>query len=289
VIVETSSNPQFLSNTYLVADGHGGPAFFIDAGGPVAPLIATAERLDLAPTHVLLTHHHYDHVCDVDKLRKRWPKLDVVINSVESELMRAGSEDGGGDSGADRMGSVQAGETLRFGTLEVCPLNTPGHTAGMLSFLVGDRSAGEPGKGASKRPSSSAAPGGFSGGDAVVFTGDTLFKNSVGGVKAPGHTTYTDLRDSIMGTLMELPPDTVIYPGHSESTSVAQEWSSNSFIRVWRGLDPEGAEPCVALGQPATLVLLGQDYDGGTKAWVRWQDGADDIVPGSRVERAGKG
>ena len=90
-----------------------------------------------------------------------------------------------------------------------------------------------------------------------MFTGDTLFKNSVGGVKAPGHTTYTDLRDSIMGTLMELPPDTVIYPGHSEPTSVAQEWDSNSFIRVWRGLDPEGAEPCVALGQPATLVLLG--------------------------------
>jgi hydroxyacylglutathione hydrolase len=289
VIVETSSNPQFLSNTYLVADGDGGPAFFIDAGGPVAPLIATAERLGLAPTHVLLTHHHYDHVCDVDKLRKRWPKLDVVISSVESELMRTGSEDGGGDSGADRMGSVQAGETLRFGTLEVCPLNTPGHTAGMLSFLVGDRSRGEPAKGSPKRPTSSAAPGGFNGGEAVVFTGDTLFKNSVGGVKAPGHTTYTDLRDSIMGTLMELPPDTVIYPGHSEPTSVAQEWNSNSFIRVWRGLDPEGAEPCIALGQPATLVLLGEDYDGGTKAWVRWQDGADDIVPGSRVERAGKG
>jgi hydroxyacylglutathione hydrolase len=119
-----------------------------------------------------------------------------------------------------------------------------------------------------------------------VFTGDTLFKNSVGGVKAPGHTTYTDLRDSIMGTLMELPPQTVIYPGHSEPTSVAAEWEANSFIRVWRGLDPEGAEPCVALGQPATLVLLGQDYDGGTKAWVRWADGSDDIVPGSRVERA---
>jgi hydroxyacylglutathione hydrolase len=288
MIVETSSNPQFLSNTYLVADGVGGPAFFVDAGGPVEPLIAAAERLGLTPTHALLTHHHYDHVCDVDKLRKRWPQLDVVISSVESELMRAGAEDGGGDSGAGRMGSLQAGEALRFGTLEVCPLNTPGHTAGMLSFLVGDRSGREPGKASSKRPAASAAPGGFSGGEAVVFTGDTLFKNSVGGVKAPGHTTYTDLRDSIMGTLMELPGETVIYPGHSDPTSVAQEWDSNSFIRVWRGLDPEGAEPCVALGQPATLVLLGQDYDGGTKAWVRWQDGADDIVPGSRVERQGR-
>ncbi len=78
MIVETSSNPQFISNTYLVADGEGGPAFFIDAGGPVEPLIDAADRLALEPTHVLLTHHHYDHVCDVDKLRERWPQLKVA-------------------------------------------------------------------------------------------------------------------------------------------------------------------------------------------------------------------
>ena len=84
---------------------------------------------------------------------------------------------------------------------------------------------------------------------------------------------------------LELPPDTVIYPGHADPTSVGREWESNAFIRVWRGLDGEGSEPCVALGAPATLVLLGEDYDGGTKAWVRWEDGSDDIVPGSRVER----
>jgi glyoxylase-like metal-dependent hydrolase (beta-lactamase superfamily II) len=285
VIVEASSNPQFLSNTYLVADGEGGPAFFVDAGGPVQPLIDAAERLDLVPTHVLLTHHHYDHVCDVDKLRERWPQLQVAINPIESKLMRAGADDD--DSAGADIGSLQAGQTLQFGALEVCPLNTPGHTAGMLSFLVGERPDGESRSPSAKRPGSSAAPGGFSGGEAVVFTGDTLFKNSVGGVKAPGHMTYTDLRDSIMGTLMELPGETVIYPGHSEPTSVAQEWDANSFIRVWRGLDPEGAEPCVALGEPATLVLLGQDYDGGTKAWVRWPDGTDDIVPGSRIERQG--
>ncbi|HYM67617.1 MAG TPA: MBL fold metallo-hydrolase [Patescibacteria group bacterium] len=278
MLVERSTHQQFISNTYLVADGEGGPAFFIDAGGPVEPLIEAADRQGLTPTHVLLTHHHFDHVSEVGALRERWPELEVLISARERELL-------GTDPGAG-MGAVEAGQTLQFGTLEVRPLHTPGHTAGMLSFLVGDRS--EPGDGRTRsRASATIAPGGFAGAGAVVFTGDTLFKDSVGGVKAPGHTTYGDLRDSIMGTLMELPPDTVIYPGHAEATTVGREWDSNAFIRVWRGLDPEGSEPCTALGMPATLVLLGADYDGGTKAWVRWGDGSDDIVPGSRVQRRG--
>jgi hydroxyacylglutathione hydrolase len=284
MIVETASHPQFVSNTYLVADHEGGPAFFVDAGGPVGSLIEAAARHELTPTHVLLTHHHFDHVCEVGILRERWPQIEVLISPLERDMLAAG----GADAGAVVTGTVEAGQTLQLGTLEVRPLYTPGHTAGMLSFLVGDRfeMASAP---ASRNPqarSTGATPGGFPGGQAVVFTGDTLFKNSVGGVRAPGHTTYTDLRDSIMGTLMELPSDTIIYPGHADPSTVAQEWESNQFIRIWRGLDPQGAEPCTAMGEPATLVLLGDDYDGGKKAWVRWPDGSDDIVPGSQVERA---
>ncbi len=265
MILERSENPQFLSNTYLVADGNGGPAFFIDAGGPVAPLIEAAERLGLEPTHVLLTHHHYDHVCELEQLRERWPGIEVLTSSRERDLMGAGAHAADAD-GAQDVGILEAGATLVFGDLSVRALHTPGHTAGMLSFLVEDHSESR---------------------GAGVFTGDTLFRDSVGGVRAPGHTTYVELRDSIMGTLMELPPATVIHPGHSEPSTVAREWESNPFIRVWRGLDKEGSERCTALGEPATLVLLGADYDGGTKAWVRWADGSDDIVPGSRVERSG--
>jgi hydroxyacylglutathione hydrolase len=262
MLVERSMHPQFLSNTFLVADGEGGPAFFVDAGGPMAPLIDAAERLGVEPTHVLLTHHHFDHVSDVGELLARWPKLEVLISGRERALLaEAATAGGGGLPDVAQMGSIEAGQKLNFGALELRALHTPGHTAGMLSLLV-------------REPD----------GAASVFTGDTLFKDSVGGVRAPGHSTYADLRDSIMGTLMELPPDTVIYPGHSEYTTVAHEWDSNAFIRVWRGLDAEGSKPCTALGEPATLVLLGADYDGGTKAWVRWRDGSDDIVPGSRVD-----
>jgi hydroxyacylglutathione hydrolase len=270
MLIERSSHPQFVSNTYLVADGEGGPGLFIDAGGPINPLIAAAERMEVTPTHILLTHHHHDHVCDVGVLLERWPKLEVLIHPLEHE--------GLGEIEADKL---EAGEMLRFGTLEVRPLATPGHTAGMLSFLVS-----EPSGPSARRASVSAAPGGFTGGEAVVFTGDTLFAGSVGGVRAPGHTTYTDLRDSIMGTLMELPAETIVYPGHADPTSVGREWNENPFIRIWRGLDPEGAEPCTALGEPATLVLSCTDYDGGSKAWVRWPSGIDDIVPGSQVQRA---
>jgi hydroxyacylglutathione hydrolase len=278
MIVERSLNEQFLSNTYLVADGEGGAGFFVDAGGPVAPLAEAAKRLAIEPTHVLLTHHHFDHVGELKALCKRWPKLKVLIHPLEREPLTGMGEVVG--KGVE-LGAIEAGEMLQFGSLEVRPLKTPGHTAGMLSFLVSEPAG-------SGRPGAGAGPGGFQGGEAVVFTGDTLFKGSVGGVRAPGHTTYTDLRDSIMGTLMELPGNTLVYPGHTDATSVAREWEHNAFIRVWRGLDPEGSESCTALGEPATLILLGDDYDGGKKAWVRWEDGKDDIVPGSRVEIAGE-
>ena len=268
MLVEHVSHPQFISNTYLVADGEGGPAFFVDAGGPVEPLIERADQLGLAPTHVLLTHHHFDHVSEVPALRRRWPGLQVLISPRERELMGAAEEYG-------ELGELEAGQVLRLGGLEVRPLHTPGHTAGMLSLLVVPFGSGV----------SNPSPGGYAGEDGAVFTGDTLFHDSVGGVRAPGHTSYADLRDAIMGTLMELPPQTVIYPGHAQPTTVEREWESNPFIRVWRGLDREGAERCTALGEPATLVLLGADYDGGTKAWVRWPDGSDDIVPGSRVQK----
>ena len=144
----------------------------------------------------------------------------------------------------------------------------------MLSFLVSEHD------GAPDGGSGSPSPG-------AVFTGDTLFKDSVGGVRAPGHSTYEDLRDSIMETLMQLPQATVIHPGHADTTTVAREWESNPFVRVWRGLDPEGTEPCTALDRPGDRWCCSRPTTtAGTKAWVRWEDGSDDIVPGSKVTTA---
>ncbi len=245
-------NDDFLSNTYLVGQAGGGPGFFVDAGGPVAPLLAAAEELEVEVTHVLLTHHHADHVAELPAILARFPDAQVLANPVEREALRGASP----ELAALVTGELQPHEEVRVGELVVTPLATPGHTAGMLSLLV----------------------------EGNVFTGDTLFKNSVGGVRAPGSTSYADLKHSVMEVLLTLPPGTEIRPGHTDPTTVEAELETNAFVRVWRGLDPEGTEPCTALGEPATLVLLGDDYDGGHKAWVRWPDGRDDIVPGSKVE-----
>ena len=222
----------------------------IDAGGPVEPMLQFLGRGPFNLTHVLITHHHHDHVAELGRVLERYPGTPVLTHPLERELV-AGS-----------TGTMQPGSTIESGTLQIEPLHTPGHTAGMMSLLV-------------------------NGSD--VFDGDTLYKGTVAGVRAPGHTTYADLKASIMDILLRLPTSTRIHPGHTEPTTVADELEHNAFVRIWRGVDPEGQEPCTALGEPATLVLLAQDYDGGHKAWIRWPDGSDDIVPGSRVTTRGSG
>jgi glyoxylase-like metal-dependent hydrolase (beta-lactamase superfamily II) len=239
-------NEDWLSNTYLVADELGSQAAMIDAGGPVDTLLDVVRRMRFELTHVLLTHHHHDHIAALEQVRGAHASAQVLIHPLEREQV------------PQATGTMEPGSTIDVGAIVIEPLHTPGHTAGMLSLLANGTD---------------------------VFTGDTLFKGSVGGVRAPGHTTYQDLRQSIMDTLLKLPPATRIHPGHTEPTTVGDELEQNPFVRIWRGLDSEGSEQCTALGQPATLILLAEDYDGGYKAWVRWQDGSDDIVPGSQVQR----
>jgi hydroxyacylglutathione hydrolase len=246
VIIERSMNDDYLSNSYLVGDEKGGHGVLIDSGGPPEPLLQAIKDNDLTVEHLLLTHHHGDHVMNNGVFEKELG-VELIAHPVEAELID-------GD-----VRATEPNEVLEVGGLKIEFTHTPGHTAGMLAIKVNDEH---------------------------VFTGDTLFKNSVGGVRAPGSTGYEDLKSSIMDKLMKLPPEMKVHPGHTDPTTIGDEWENNPFIRVWRGEDEESEDKCVVWGEDATLVLWGPDYDGGHKAWVRWDSsGKDDIVPGSQVER----
>ena len=86
MIIERSMHPDWLSNTYLVADREGGTGVVIDAGGPSGPLLDAAERLGLDVNLLLLTHHHHDHVAEADAWRRRYG-VETYAHPIEAELM----------------------------------------------------------------------------------------------------------------------------------------------------------------------------------------------------------
>ncbi|HEX4521804.1 MAG TPA: hypothetical protein VH063_19675 [Gaiellaceae bacterium] len=148
------------------------------------------------------------------------------------------------------MGSLSAGK------LEVEAIPTPGHSDDMICFVVTDGGAEE-----------------------LVFSGDTLFKDAVGG------GDFGAIKSAVMDVYMTMPHSRRLLPGHTDESTIGREWDENPFVRVWRGIEPEGTDGVTVRGRPATLVVWSPDYDGNGKAWVRFEDGTDAIVGGSAVER----
>jgi glyoxylase-like metal-dependent hydrolase (beta-lactamase superfamily II) len=152
----------------------------------------------------------------------------------------------------DELGLQVVTGAFSRGGLEIDAIPTPGHSDDMICFVANDE---------------------------LVFSGDTLFKDAVGG------GDFAAIKHAVMDVYMAMPHDRRVLPGHTDETTIGREWDENPFVRVWRGVDAEGSEPVRVAGRDATLVVWSPDYDGKGKAWVRFDDGTDAIVGGSRVER----
>lgn len=252
MILQRVEQCEWLSNAYLIADRPGGSGVLVDSNGVTEPLVERAEREGTEITHVILTHHHFDHVIGVEALAERFDAPVLAHELCAEQLEGKVSE------------TIADGDVVESGELRIEAIHTPGHCADHLALLVDETDC---------------------------LTADVLFKGTVGGTRGGGPTGFEDLRYSVMERLMKLAPETRIHPGHREPSTVAEEWEANPFVRVWRGLDSEGAESC-RIGpaeaeerEEATLVLWAPDYDGGNKAWVRFPSGEDAIVGGSQVKR----
>jgi glyoxylase-like metal-dependent hydrolase (beta-lactamase superfamily II) len=164
----------------------------------------------------------------------------------------------------DELGLPVVTSSLSLGGLEIEAIPTPGHSDDMVCFVVNNE---------------------------LVFSGDTLFKDAVGG------GDFTEVKHSVMDIYMAMPHDRRVLPGHTDETTIGREFEQNPFVRVWRGIEPEGTERVRVAGRDAQLIVWSPDYDGKGKAWVRFddntgfkdntgfEDNTDAIVGGSRVER----
>ena len=136
--------------------------------------------------------------------------------------------------------------------LAVRGLATPGHADDHVSFVIGEE---------------------------LVATGDVLFRDAVGG------GDLETVRRSVMDVLLALPDEMRVLPGHTEETTIGRERLDNPFVRVWSGAEEELGERVRVANRAATVIVWSPDYDGKGKAQVRFPDGTEAIVGGSRVER----
>ena len=194
-------------NCYILGCSETGKAIVIDPGGDGDRITALLRERELVPAAIVNTHGHFDHVGGNAYLINEFSGIPLYLHRQGLPfLMNAGEHaEYWGMSFQDSpepTDTLQGGEILNIGNLEVKVIHTPGHSPGGISLLI---------------------PG-------HVFTGDTLFQGSVGRTDLPGGN-HELLLKSIREKLLVLPDDTIIHPGHGPESAIGIEKRSNPFVR----------------------------------------------------------
>ena len=198
-------------NTYILTDETGKCAV-IDCGcynkaefGKLTDLI---DKKKLQPDLLLNTHCHLDHIFGNRMFLEKYNLGTFCHKSEEKNrkdsVMHAQLFGLTMGNPPEPAGNIADGEYVTFGTVNLLALHVPGHTVGSLAFYNKE--------------------------DGVVFTGDALFSGSIGRSDLPGGNNKT-LINSIRSVLFTLPPDTLVYPGHGEATTIGDEISTNPYFK----------------------------------------------------------
>ncbi len=194
-------------NCYLVRLPGASSALMIDPGDEAPRLLELVEALGVSVEAILLTHTHFDHVGAVAALARATgapvycPLLERhMLADINAHVRLPGL---GPFESYEADATLSGGEQLELAGIALDVIFTPGHSPGHLSY-----SAAEHG---------------------VLFDGDVLFRGSVGRTDLPG-ASWEVLLESIAMLLDALPEETLVYPGHMGSTTLAAERATNPFL-----------------------------------------------------------
>lgn len=195
----------YATNCYIVSD-ETKEAIIIDPGYSTGSILDLIEKEGLDIKYIVLTHGHGDHIGAVEELVQAL-EVPVIAHKQEEDLLADPNinlskimETGPISLKADIL--VDEGDILEFGNLKATYLHTPGHTKGCMCIDFGD----------------------------VVFTGDTIFKASIGRTDFPGGK-HEDIINSIKNKIFSLDDKTVLLSGHGDQTEVGYEKINNPFVR----------------------------------------------------------
>lgn len=197
--VETLTVGRMEENCYLIIDENTNKAALIDPGAGADYIAEKIEAYGVDLEAILLTHCHFDHNGAVDALKAKFD-AEVYLNEAEAEYMNMDTS-GLFTKLECKYKYVTEGENVTVGTLNFKPIFTPGHTVGGTCYLVEDK----------------------------LFSGDTLFKGSIGRTDFPGGS-FHDLINNIKNKLMILDNNVDVYPGHGDKSTILEERNNNPFL-----------------------------------------------------------
>lgn len=220
-------------NCHIIGDPKTREALVIDPGDDAGRILEVIQRHKLSVRAILITHTHIDHVGGLHRVHQA-TGAPVQMHPDDLELYRMLDVQAGwlGWKTPEKVQVDQLlreGDTIRWGGFQARVLHTPGHTQGsvclyMPSDMPEARAATDAGKLAERLPEPlpERVPG-------RLFAGDTLFAGSIGRTDLWGGSFESIIR-SLKGKVLELPDDTIVYPGHGEATTIGQERETNPFL-----------------------------------------------------------
>ena len=213
-------------NCSIIGDPATREAIVIDPGDEVERILAILRRHELKVQAILSTHTHIDHVGGLALLREK-TGAPVLMHEQDLPLYRLL------EAQAQWLGVpappvanvdsfVKEGDVIRWGAFQANVLHTPGHTPGSISLYLPSL-FGPAGALDVKRR--------VEGHDAGrLIAGDTLFAGSIGRTDLWGGS-FEQIMRSLKERLLQLPDETIVYPGHGEMTTIGRERESNPFLR----------------------------------------------------------
>ena len=195
------------TNCYLLINKKTKEAVIVDPASCPDYMMNYIKTEEIKLKAVLLTHAHFDHIMGIDDVLNKYGKMPVYVHEADKPMLEDPQQNMTMSCGFPYAykgaQAVQDGQVLSLIGYEFKVLHTPGHTPGGCCYYIAD--------------------------EKILFSGDTLFQESVGRTDFP-RGSASDLIRAIREKLMPLPDDVTVYTGHDESTLIGYERMHNPYL-----------------------------------------------------------